>query len=616
MPRRPIRFFFIVISLFIGCQLSGQPLSSIPFASDHPRIFLEKGVQRRIKDAAEHDLFYDLLYAHVTRKSDSLLNVAPVRYEKEGFRLLPVSREAFYRIFYLSFTYQMTKEVKYAERAWREMETVCSFVDWNPSHFLDTAEMVAAVSIGYDWIFDALTAEQRNLIREAIRSEAFDPSYDSRYNGFLERTNNWNQVCNAGLVLGAIALLDENSANDEEYRIILRSVESIRKAMKTYSPDGVYPEGYQYWSYGTTYNVMMIAALESTFGSDAGLSDIPGFMKTPYFLSYLEGTTGTPFNFSDSEDKSCFFPVMGWFASKLASPALLHNSRRLLIAEHYDLTDENARFIPLALLYACLSKEEDNVSLGKMWHGQGKTPVFIVRTDWNSDKGLYLAAKGGTPRSDHGHMDGGSFVFETGNVRWATDLGTQSYYSLEKAGVNLWDSRRNGDRWKIYRYTNFVHNTISLLDASSDPLLHDPDSSVELLSATEVNPSGYEGRFDLTGLYDGQFRALTREFRVLNDSILEIEDHFSNTSRRASARWIMCTEAQVKVQDGGFLLYQDGKVLELKVATSAEYRLSVLENTPPSFYDAPNPGSRRIAIDIDLEPDSDVSLVVRMSEIK
>ena len=57
------------------------------------------------------------------------------------------------------------------------------------------------------------------------------------------------------------------------------------------APDGAYPEGYGYWGYGTSFNVMFISAIEKLFGKDFGLNEMPGFLKT---AGYLENMTGPP----------------------------------------------------------------------------------------------------------------------------------------------------------------------------------------------------------------------------------------------------------------------------------------------------------------------------------
>ena len=38
------------------------------------------------------------------------------------------------------------------------MLAVSRFTDWNPTHFLDVGEMVMALAIGYDWLYDSLQA--------------------------------------------------------------------------------------------------------------------------------------------------------------------------------------------------------------------------------------------------------------------------------------------------------------------------------------------------------------------------------------------------------------------------------------------------------------------------
>lgn len=57
---------------------------------------------------------------------------------------------------------------KYLDRAEKEMLAIAAFSDWNPSHFLDVAEMTMAVAIGYDWTHDALSASSKSIIKEAI----------------------------------------------------------------------------------------------------------------------------------------------------------------------------------------------------------------------------------------------------------------------------------------------------------------------------------------------------------------------------------------------------------------------------------------------------------------
>ena len=69
----------------------------------------------------------------------------------------------------------------------------------------------------------------------------------------------------------------------------------------------------------------------------------------------------------------------------------------------------------------------------KMWVGQGKNPVALMRTSWTDTNAIYVAMKGGSPSVNHGHMDVGSFIMEANGERWAMDFGMQDYNSLETA---------------------------------------------------------------------------------------------------------------------------------------------------------------------------------------
>jgi len=89
----------------------------------------------------------------VLEEADDCYAKRMLTYRKIGPRLLQVSRECLHRIYALGLAYRWTGEEKYANKAIENMLTVCDFNDWNPSHFLDVAEMSHAVGLGYDWLY-------------------------------------------------------------------------------------------------------------------------------------------------------------------------------------------------------------------------------------------------------------------------------------------------------------------------------------------------------------------------------------------------------------------------------------------------------------------------------
>jgi hypothetical protein len=69
---------------------------------------------------------------------------------------------------------------------------------WNTAHFLDLAEMTAAFGIAYDWLYDSLTTDQRDTVRQAIIDyglsyglESYTNS-SSTYAWWQNVNGNWN----------------------------------------------------------------------------------------------------------------------------------------------------------------------------------------------------------------------------------------------------------------------------------------------------------------------------------------------------------------------------------------------------------------------------------------
>lgn len=238
-------------------------------------------------------------------------------------------------------------------------------------------------------------------------------------------------------------------------------METNPKAMVGYGPDGGYPEGFGYWGYGTSFQVMLIAALESAFGTDNGLSQAPGFMESARFMQYMTAPSGDCFCFSDSPVEAECNMMMFWFAGKEKDLSLLWIERQYL--DRPDMPFAEDRLLP-SLMVFCSQLDLNRIGKPKknFWFSRGDTPVFIYRGGWDSKEDTYLGVKGGSPSTSHAHMDAGSFIFERDGVRWAMDLGMQSYITLESKGVDLWNMSQNGQRWEVFRLSNIAHNTLTI----------------------------------------------------------------------------------------------------------------------------------------------------------
>jgi hypothetical protein len=195
------------------------------------------------------------------------------------------------------------------------MVTISEFSDWNPSYFLDVAEMTMALAIGYDWIFEDLSQDSQLKIRNSIDEMGLEPSYNKAYNWFLNPNHNWNQVCKAGMIYGDLAIYEDHP--NLVHRAIQRAVETIAKSMHDYQPDGAYPKGYGYWGYGTTFNVLFLDVLEKVYRTDFGLTNSPGFLQTAGIYEHMSGATGYPYNWGDAgSGEGSLTPAMFWSGMK------------------------------------------------------------------------------------------------------------------------------------------------------------------------------------------------------------------------------------------------------------------------------------------------------------
>lgn len=215
---------------------------------------------------------------------------------------------------------------------------------------------------------------------------AFQPAEDKVWNlNFYESGSNWNQVCNCGMVCGALAIYETCPARAAA--LIEKSIDSnLNILLEMYAPDGNYPEGYSYWGYGTTFECLMMALLDSTVGTDNGLSASPGFSRTGNYMLHMIGRNGS-FNYSDNGSAAYTELPMWYFADKLGDVSLLHYELRMLDIQPHRSSCAEKRLLPMVMPFVSrLNPGTVPPPSDKVWAGNGKTPVVLVRTGWAWDE--------------------------------------------------------------------------------------------------------------------------------------------------------------------------------------------------------------------------------------
>jgi len=568
-----------------------NPMQEISL-EQHPRLLWLENEEAQIQDLIEQDESWLDVHNLILEESNKILQEPELEMVMVGRRLLATSREFLRRIFFLSYSYRMTEEDRYLMKARDELLAVSNFYNWNPSHFLDVAEMTLGVAIGYDWLYHDLSNNAKYAIKNAIIHKGLIPSKDSKFNWWLDSDMNWNPVCNAGMVYGALAVYEEYPTVAKE--IIDRAFESLPLAMEAYEPDGVYPEGYVYWKYGTEFLNLFFSAIEKADIESRGLKDSYAFMQSSHFLKHSLAPSGLSFNWGDCPTWTNLSPAMFWFAEYMQDPSLLWSEKKFLEGEDLS-TLADVRILPALLIWS-KGISTSNIAAPKeqFWSGQGPNPVAMMRTSWDDPDAIYLGFKAGTPRYVHAHMDVGSFVMEAEGVRWAADLGKVVYEDLESKGLNIFGTSQSAERWKIFRMSTYAHNVLIVNNKQQRV-----DGYAQIDSYSE-NPSFMHAVSDISTLYDNQLQKAVRGTGIVDGKYVVVRDEIKTLNQATIIRWNMLTPAEVELGDNMATLTIDDKRLFLKVQGPENLRMMTWSTAPTTSYDPENPGTIMVGFECEV----------------
>lgn len=562
---------------------SGDPLAGL--RRGHPRLLLTNDDLAVIQAAAKSDPLRAALHQRIVDLATAELKTTPIKHELIGPRLLDKSRTCIARVLTCAMAYRLTGDQRFADRAKLELSTAAAFADWNPSHFLDVAEMSFAFAIGYDWLYDVLTPAERETYRKALLEKSFafvDAAYapggptDKRV-WFVTAHHNWNQVCNGGWIATALALADEEPAIAR--KVLAGARKSLPLVMAAYQPDGAYPEGPGYWGYGTGYNVFAIAMLESALGTDLELSKADAFDRTVVYRLHVQSPTGQSFNYADGGAGLSAQPEYTWLAQRFHQPIAEAHCRSLLQNEiDHKLRDaESGRFFALHAVWfpnATTTSSGATAPLDVRFRGPAELVMF--RSGWNDPHALFVAFKAGRNDVNHSHLDLGSFVLDADGIRWSQDLGSDNYNMPGYFG---------GQRWSYYRLNNRGHSTLTPADALQDP------KGVAPITAFSSTPGRAFAVADMTKAYPRVGRTMLRGIALLDRCRVLIQDEVAGGKETTPIAWRMMTSAKIKIDDPQHAtLTANGHTLVAEILEPKSARFRAEPAKPPTPAENQNRG--------------------------
>ena len=587
---RRVLHYCLIASAAISVPLLAQSDPLATLRPGHPRLLLTDEQLAQNIAAAKTDRLRAAVHSRIIAIAEAQLTEKPIRHVLIGPRLLDKSRTALARVLTGAMAYRLSGDTRFAVRAKLEMLTAAGFADWNPSHFLDVAEMSTALGLGYDWLYGYLTPAERTTIRNALveKGLSFAPAAyatggpaDKRL-WWVTSHHNWNQVCNGGLLTAALALADEEPALA---RTVIAGVRtSLPLATEAYQPDGAYPEGPGYWDYGTGYNVLLLAILESALGTDFDLGKAPAFDRTALYRLYVQSPAGLGFNYADGGPRLGAASEYTWLAQRYAQPAALAHSRALL-AEAIATKRPGHESDRLFALHAVWFPEPAAIpsveALPLDVRFRGRAQLAIFRSAWDDQRALFLGFKAGSNTVNHSHLDLGSFVLDADGVRWAQDLGSDDYDLPGYFGAK---------RWTYFRLNNRSHNTLTPGAALQNPTADAP------IIAFSTTPASSFAVADLSAAYPGTAGKMLRGVALLDRARVLVQDEISDLAPRTPLTWRLLTDARINVIDAHHVkLTQAGRTLRVEILEPAAAFFTATPATPPSPSENQNKGTMILA---------------------
>lgn len=514
----------------------------------HPRIMADT---ERLAEVRENIDRYPVLrqwYESLMEKANGYLDAEALYYTKpDGIRLLSVSNEMVSRMQTLGLAYQMTGEAKYGEAAWRDLAAVSAFSDWNPSHYLDVGTMALGVSIGYSWFYDYLTDERKDAIVAGFEKNglaSYITAVDKR-TWWTYVNSNWNPWCHGGMLSAIIAMSDR--LDEDALYAVDRMFPYMEYLYGEFVPDGAWAEGTAYHATTLRYLSLWCETLETATGKDFGYWDLPGMDVTAYFGEVLSGNGGV-YNYGDNTETLNNCEAQEWFATKFADTGLAQLRFDNMLAKGFEPGLYDLLMTHPEHMGGTVAMELDTY--------YKNMNIVSMRTSWDdASDGFFLAAKGGENGVSHFHYDQGGFVMDVGGVRFAYELGRESYTVTQ-------------NDTKTYQYKKRAegHNTYVI----------NPDETPGQLSNAVANVIGFESKekgsyavIDLSETYQ-EALDMKRGFLLTNDRrTLVIQDEVT-LSALSEVYWFMHTQGDVT-------LSQDGKTAYI-TKSGVTIRLDILDS--------------------------------------
>lgn len=567
----------------------------------HPRVFLTQAEIDKLKEktTTQKEMWQTAL------SRVRAMTVEPPKPPAEERR---VQNEVGIGIAEAALVYKISGDKKYLDAAKKYMDAAVSYDVWGYSYNKPNVDLAAGhllygMGWAYDLLYHDLTPAEREkyrgkLIKQArLLYEFFKPKSGKSY----AYSQNHTFIPITGLAVTAYALMGETD-EAKDWAALSRAI--YDRVLATYSEDGYYYEGMEYWIFSTPWLVhYMDAQLHST-GEDLYAST-PGMKLTHKYIAHST-LPGGEFNFdygdiyagpitrSRKGDDYARERINGKFRTNYN---ILYN-----LANRYGNGEAqgvavwlrskgqvNAEEFWTFIWYNPAIKATPIEQLPK-WHYFADHEVVFWRSDW-SDGATAFSFKAGPPEghvaaakirsfpewrlsSGHAHPDAGSFIIWAGGRYLTGDSGyagvpmTEHHNAVLIGGKGQAKEGKGHDAFADVSY-----------DRLNDIVIRDVKMSEKSVSLTAVLTSAYEPNVGV--------KKFERQFSFNAPGEFLIEDTIMTSSEQLFTSFLHSDTSIVETN--GVFLFESGKPsLLVEVAETRNFESAI----GPNYLTAPGrPGS-------------------------
>jgi len=493
------RLLWSVVAGVVVVVTGARPAS----APQHPYLLFSASELAAIRAKAAHPALAPVA-ARLVARADTLLKAAPLLVSTTGrgesdppghIKGLEAARRLQGRVVTYAMAFLLKGDRRYRDAAVAELDhAIAQWPIWvdtahPPPYDLMAGEISLTFGLAWDWLYDALSAAERQRLREGVERRAMAPYLDattrSKPMSWYTANHNWNPVCNGGAAVLALALGSESALSADVLRMATPGMSAYWNHL---GADGGWDEGTGYWTYGHRYAFMAAEALRRLGYREGDIYlDRPGARATGYFpLVFNPGRTVSA-SFSDSSGRAAdalfYFlarenrnPDFAWFQDRVPPRSLTSegwpDEALTLVWRPVDegwLPEASGSFRPQ------ISAATSFPSIG-----------WAMLADDQPDPGRFLAFKNGSLAANHSHLDLNHVSVGVGETMLLVDLGSRSY------PADYFSSARYG----YYEITTAGHNSVLVGGKGQSPnkvgQLRGPIDGSTFVAFTGVADNAYD----------------------------------------------------------------------------------------------------------------------------